>query len=1106
MCRFRIATFVMVLAAGFAVPGAAKPALAADPLPKGERRAVAEIRRLADDRRFADADSLALALIVRAGTEKGARMLPEALDLRADVLMRWARPNDPEFAVAARRAAEAREAMGASDPVKLAASLQTLGIAKLRRFEYPLADSLFTRALATLETASPRDERAIAGAMTWLAEGRRVVKKLKPAEEAATGAIAALERVAPPDTSAVVRAHVTLGNTYAEMGQADRSVAALERALALEESRARPDSVTIAATCRNLGRAQNSAGNNQLSIGLYERAAGIQERVLGSDHLELAQTLYLLSANHLDDGDFVAAYRTAERALQIRERVFGPDHQQVAVALWQLAGALRELGDLDAALAANSRSVEIMRTGSATPADLATALSNLGVAYLARGDGRRARESFDQAIAIRERVFGPGSGRGFWAVTRVAQAMTLEGRSLEAETVLDTLFASRTRRTPFDVAETMEELGIAACANGSLDKANACFDSAFAIHDSLLGIASPRTLESLSFRAAARWAMGRRDDALADACRYERAALDFIRSTARGLSEHEALSFEGARASGRDILLTLAADSTGLQPEARAAVLDAVVRSRLAVLDELADEARALPRRDPALAPLVRDLEEARAALAQAMVAALRESRPPDSMAAVARMRRGTAERVLAERSDAFRAIARRGSAGAPEVIASLPRGSALVSFVRYHSPRRILDAGTPAGKNAATAQYAALLLRAGQRAPAIIPLGAAVELEPMVDRWVAALATPPPATLAGAIAAQRRCDAIGRAIRAQVWDLVAKHMTEAERVFIVPDGALHRINFAALPDTGGGYLAESGPLIHRLTAERDLLPWEARATEGRGLLALGGADFERSGGAPEPLAAAIGRDAENGIRVRSSIPDSLRVRFTALPQTAAEVAEVGKLWREGGSGESLELTGAAASEAAFKRLASGRRVIHLATHGFALGSPATRAPQGTRGIGAVGSGDRPGAKRAAALLPGLALAGANVVAVPPEEDGFLTDEEITALDLASVDWAVLSACETGLSDPDAVEAVQGLHRSFRRAGVRTVIMSLWAVDDAATRAWMKQLYTSRLRRKADTATAVREASRALLAERRASGLDLHPFHWAAFVAAGDWR
>jgi CHAT domain-containing protein len=68
------------------------------------------------------------------------------------------------------------------------------------------------------------------------------------------------------------------------------------------------------------------------------------------------------------------------------------------------------------------------------------------------------------------------------------------------------------------------------------------------------------------------------------------------------------------------------------------------------------------------------------------------------------------------------------------------------------------------------------------------------------------------------------------------------------------------------------------------------------------------------------------------------------------------------------------------------------------------------------------------------------------------------------------------------------------------------VILSLWSVRDEDARDWMALLYRHRFIDGLDTATSVRDAARTLLGERRAAGLDTHPFHWGAFTAAGDWR
>jgi CHAT domain-containing protein len=117
-----------------------------------------------------------------------------------------------------------------------------------------------------------------------------------------------------------------------------------------------------------------------------------------------------------------------------------------------------------------------------------------------------------------------------------------------------------------------------------------------------------------------------------------------------------------------------------------------------------------------------------------------------------------------------------------------------------------------------------------------------------------------------------------------------------------------------------------------------------------------------------------------------------------------------------------------------------------------------------------------------------------------------LTAEEIASLDLSGTDWAVLSACDTGKGKILVGEGVLGLRRAFQSAGARTVIMSLWAVDDESTRAWMEALYRGRVVDKLDTADAVRQANLNVLRARRAQARSTDPFYWAAFVAAGDWK
>jgi hypothetical protein len=192
------------------------------------------------------------------------------------------------------------------------------------------------------------------------------------------------------------------------------------------------------------------------------------------------------------------------------------------------------------------------------------------------------------------------------------------------------------------------------------------------------------------------------------------------------------------------------------------------------------------------------------------------------------------------------------------------------------------------------------------------------------------------------------------------------------------------------------------------------------------------------------------------------------------------------------------------------QRLSKGPAILHVATHGFFLG-PCEPSAAATRGIGGVtGARARPKPSSTPHELArsGLALAGANGRAAAPagSDDGILTAEEVSSLDLRGVEWVVLSACDTGVGDVRTGEGVFGLRRAFAAAAAHTTIMSLWSVEDQSTREWMGHLYRARLERNITTVEAVTAAGRAILRDRRARRLSTHPFYWAAFVAAGNWR
>jgi CHAT domain-containing protein len=187
---------------------------------------------------------------------------------------------------------------------------------------------------------------------------------------------------------------------------------------------------------------------------------------------------------------------------------------------------------------------------------------------------------------------------------------------------------------------------------------------------------------------------------------------------------------------------------------------------------------------------------------------------------------------------------------------------------------------------------------------------------------------------------------------------------------------------------------------------------------------------------------------------------------------------------------------GARATETALKAV-HGPKILHLATHGFFLGDePAIAAPASAATIpGTPASG---GARENPLLRAGLVLAGANQLS-SGDDDGILTAMEASGLDLWGTQLVVLSACETGVGKVTNGDGVYGLRRALVIAGAESLVMSLWPVDDAATRDLMAGFY-ARLAAGAPRSSALRDIQ--LEIQRRPQYA--HPYYWASFLPAGD--
>ena len=101
------------------------------------------------------------------------------------------------------------------------------------------------------------------------------------------------------------------------------------------------------------------------------------------------------------------------------------------------------------------------------------------------------------------------------------------------------------------------------------------------------------------------------------------------------------------------------------------------------------------------------------------------------------------------------------------------------------------------------------------------------------------------------------------------------------------------------------------------------------------------------------------------------------------------------------------------------------------------------------------------------------------------------------------LDMVVLSACETGIGELQKGEGIISLARGFTYAGAKSIITSLWEVNDKATKMIMTDFYKN-LKNGDDKATALQNAKMDYLNNEDIEDNYKHPFYWASFIAVGD--
>jgi CHAT domain-containing protein/tetratricopeptide (TPR) repeat protein len=334
-------------------------------------------------------------------------------------------------------------------------------------------------------------------------------------------------------------------------------------------------------------------------------------------------------------------------------------------------------------------------------------------------------------------------------------------------------------------------------------------------------------------------------------------------------------------------------------------------------------------------------------------------------------------------------------------------------------------------------------------------------------------------------------------------------HLDRVDHLVVIPSGPMLGVPFEALADRNDTFAVDRffvsyvpSATIHTWLRERGA-HGEAPSSRARKALLAGDPPFSidhlTAMQAEERRDARIGDDlfasAEPIIQetvLRSALAgnEDALASLPRLPRTRDEIQQIASLMPG-----SVTLLGPDASEQEFVRMAESGALqqfdtIHLATH-------------------ALVDDERP--ERSALVLSRADLPDPYEAAMTGERlhDGLLTAKEIVREWNLEADLVTLSGCQTGLGREAAGEGHIGLAHAFLRAGARSLLVSLWKVEEEASALLMTRFYENLTGSRAEPMSkveALREAKQWLRDYTDVDGTQpfRHPSYWSGFILIGE--
>jgi CHAT domain-containing protein/tetratricopeptide (TPR) repeat protein len=846
------------------------------------------------------------------------------------------------------------------------------------------------------------------------------------------------------------------------------------KSLRIFEQKSGPQSVNVAKVFINLGQLYDGRlGDFGLARKYVSDGLSIFEKLLEKSHPNLGTAYASMGSIESRLGNFQNSESCFKRALECYTTSMGPESIEVAWQYMHLANVYKQFNDLIKAESCFLKCLTIYNKVHDNEEYESYSICYLGMSslYEELNDLKQSRFYSYKALRIRENMFGaihPTTSMSYAIYGSTLRKMckydSAEYFLLKAKRIQDSVLPAK---SPYHVFNLFN-LGVLFKDKGEIEKSISYLSRCTELHEQSAGKHHPSLATYLTQLGELYFNFNTPEKAIALLSKGNENRLANIRKFFPAMSDGQKSKFYTTMDPDFELYTSVLMSLAQKNPQVIENLYDTKLATKALLLNTSARwKQRIKTSGDKKLFALYTRWEDL-----QSTISALYSTNSSSAFSGLDSLlsQSDEIEKELSLRSERFGQPEDNRANTWKEIRATLKPGDAAIEIIRFRKygvANKVIDSSNREMRSykikglTDSIMYGALIVRPLSKSPELVLLGNGNFMED------------------GALAYYKNC------IHGQTMDehsynhfwrkIGIKLGTGVKRIYLSPDGVYHSINLNTLlnPTTRKFLIDETN--IQLVTSTKDFLVTSKSESQNQLAFLIGSPNFNSRTTDRQKSISQVRTFPELSYTLNLSRGDSL----IDLPGTKKEIENISSLLTERGW-DVLTLTGVNAIEESLKE-SYKPRVLHIATHGYFHPDKGISFNSLTQS--------------------GLLLSGANRTLAGEKteksEDGILTAYEAMNLNLDNTDLVVLSACETGLGEIKNGEGVYGLQRAFKVAGAKSIIMSLWKVNDEATQNLMVSFYKHWL-----ISGNKREAF--IKAQKELKARLASPYYWGGFVMLGQ--